>query len=239
MPQAMNEALLVAETPLPARPEPLYVKLPARGRRSVLHHDAVASNQRSRLIGAMIEEVAQRGYACATLARLVALAGVSKRAFHEQILSASFGEAPDVVTPPPLIAEGIVCGVERITRQRLLAGDPGRVRGDLRPRPGRHPAPRTPARSVHRPAHAGPAEVASSFAPGSGGGRWGHLGDRPPSRRTRRHTAAGRVRRLRHLHRARPSDRRRGCRPGDPRLRRRALIFRVGDPGTLVPPYSS
>ena len=168
-------------------------------------HDAVASNQRSRLIGAMIEEVAERGYPAATLARLVALAGVSKRAFHElfgtkeayflatydaivanavrrigaayrsegdwqarlragfaayaaevvdepkaarlvlvevlgagpaalarmrrtrlifeQVVSASFSEAPDGVTLPPLIAKGIVCGVERITRQRLLAGD--------------------------------------------------------------------------------------------------------------------
>src|SRR5208337_3483374 len=64
----------------PARPEPLYAKLrPGPGP----DHDAVASNQRSRLIGAMIEEVAERGYAATTLARLVALAGVSKRAFHE------------------------------------------------------------------------------------------------------------------------------------------------------------
>jgi len=193
------------EAPQPTRPEPLYLKLPARGRLRVLDHDAVASNQRSRLIGAMIEEVAERGYPATTLARLVALAGVSKRAFHElfgtkeayflatydaivgnairriglayrsegdwqarlraafaayaaevvdepkaarlvlvevlaagptalarmrrtrlafeQMVSASFGEAPDGVTLPPLIVKGIVCGVERITRQRLLAGD--------------------------------------------------------------------------------------------------------------------
>jgi AcrR family transcriptional regulator len=201
MPQA-----LTTEAPQPvAPPEPLYVQLPARGQRKVLDHDAVASNQRSRLIGAMIEEVADRGYPAATLARLVALAGVSKRAFHElfqtkeayflatydaiignavkrigmacsseadwqarlragfaayaaevvdepkaarlvlvevlgagpvalarmrrsrllleQVVSASFSEAPDGVALPPLIAKGIVCGVERITRQRLLAGD--------------------------------------------------------------------------------------------------------------------
>src|SRR5271163_2942566 len=78
MPQA-----LTTEAPQPARPEPLYVQLPARGQRKALGHDAVASNQRSRLMGAMIEEVAERGYANATVARLVALAGVSKRAFHE------------------------------------------------------------------------------------------------------------------------------------------------------------
>jgi AcrR family transcriptional regulator len=187
------------------RIEPLYDQLPARGQRKKLDHDAVASNQRSRLIGAMIEEVSERGYSAATLSRLVALAGVSKRAFHElfqtkeayflatydaivanavrrigmayrsegdwqarlcagfaayaaevvdepnaarlvlvevlgagpaalarmrrtrlifeEAVSVSFSEAPDGVKLPPLIAKGIVCGVERITRQRLLAGD--------------------------------------------------------------------------------------------------------------------
>ena len=190
------------DLPQPTRPEPLYVKLRPGPNGD---HDAVASNQRSRLIGAMIEEVAERGYAATTLARLVALAGVSKRAFHElfgtkeayflatydaivanairrigaayrsedgwqarlragfaayaaevveepkaarlvlvealgagpaalarmrgtriifeEVIGASFGEAPDGVTLPPLIAKGIVCGVERITRQQLLAGD--------------------------------------------------------------------------------------------------------------------
>jgi AcrR family transcriptional regulator len=200
----MSEAV-ASEAPQPARPEPLYEQLPARGRRAALGHDAVASNQRSRLIGAMIEAVAEHGYADTTLARLVALAGVSKRAFHEQFgtkeayflatydaivrntvkrigiaydsegdwhtrlraaflayaaevadepkaaqlvlvevlgaepaavarmqntrlifeqaLSASLGEAPDGVKLPPFMAKGIVCGLERITRQRLLAGE--------------------------------------------------------------------------------------------------------------------
>jgi hypothetical protein len=45
MPQA-----LTTEAPQPTRREPLYVKLPARGQRTVLDHDAVASNQRS-LVG--------------------------------------------------------------------------------------------------------------------------------------------------------------------------------------------
>ncbi len=194
-----------AQAPKRSTPAPLYQKLPARGRRNVLDHNVVAGNQRSRLIGAMIKEVAERGYAGATLARLVALAGVSKRAFHEQfgtkeafflatydaivgnavrriglayrsqrgwrarlcaafaayaaevveepeaarlvliealgagpaaaarmqrtrltfeeMLAASFAEAPDGVELSPLIVKGIVCGVERITRQRLLAGE--------------------------------------------------------------------------------------------------------------------
>ncbi len=74
-------AAQMTEGPQPDRPEPLYVKVHPGP--SGLDHDAVASNQRSRLIGAMIEEAAAHGYASATLARLVALAGVSKRAFHE------------------------------------------------------------------------------------------------------------------------------------------------------------
>ncbi len=200
---ATMSAASTTDAPQPARPEALYVKLRPGPRGP--DHDAVASNQRSRLIGAMIEEVAERGYDRATLARLVALAGVSKRSFHElfgtkeayflatydaivanalrrigaayrseddwqarlragfaayaaevveepkaarlvlvdalgagpaalarmrrtriifdEVISASFGEAPDGVTLPPLIAKGIVCGIERITRQQLLAGD--------------------------------------------------------------------------------------------------------------------
>ena len=196
-------AAATTQAPRADRPEPLYAKLhPGPG---ALDHDAVAGNQRSRLIGAMIEEVTERGYAGTTLARLVALAGVSKRAFHElfgtkeayflatydaiighavkricaayrsegdwqerlraafaayaaevldepkaarlvlvevlgagpaalarmrctrlsfeKMVSASFGEAPDGATLPPLIVKGIVCGVERVMRQRLLAGD--------------------------------------------------------------------------------------------------------------------
>jgi AcrR family transcriptional regulator len=187
------------------RIQPLFDQLPARGRRDVLDRDAVASNQRSRMIGAMIAEVAKRGYADTTLARLVALAGVSKRAFHEQFgtkeayflatydaivastlnqlrlayasergwegrlrqafrtyttevaeepnaarlvllealsagpaaaarmrrtrqlferaVGASFADTPGGVALPPLIVKGIVCGVERATRQRLIAGE--------------------------------------------------------------------------------------------------------------------
>src|SRR6202035_2404422 len=190
------------KAPRRARTQALYPKLRPGPTRD---HDAVAGNQRSRLIGAMIEEVAARGYVDATLARLVGLAGVSKRTFHEQfgtkeayflatydvivanavrrigaayrseadwharlraafaayaaevaeepnaarlvlievlgagpealarmhrtrlifeqLLIVSFGDAPDGVTLTPLIAKGIVCGVERVTRQRLLGDD--------------------------------------------------------------------------------------------------------------------
>jgi AcrR family transcriptional regulator len=42
-----------------------------------------ARNQRARLYGAMIETVAQRGYQATTVAHVIALAGVSRRAFYE------------------------------------------------------------------------------------------------------------------------------------------------------------
>jgi AcrR family transcriptional regulator len=47
----------------------------------------VARNQRARLFGAMIESVAERGYDQSTVAHVIALAGVSRRAFYEQFSS--------------------------------------------------------------------------------------------------------------------------------------------------------
>ncbi len=46
--------------------------------------EEVARNQRARLYGAMIESVSQRGYAATTVAHVIGLAGVSRRAFYEQ-----------------------------------------------------------------------------------------------------------------------------------------------------------
>jgi AcrR family transcriptional regulator len=48
-----------------------------------MERDEVARNQRARLYGAMIESVAQRGYQATTVAHVIALAGVSRRAFYE------------------------------------------------------------------------------------------------------------------------------------------------------------
>ncbi|HST55862.1 MAG TPA: TetR/AcrR family transcriptional regulator [Solirubrobacteraceae bacterium] len=61
---------------------PLYRRLP-HGPHG-LERETVARHQRTRLFGAMIESVAQRGYAGTTVAHVVALAGVSRRAFYEQ-----------------------------------------------------------------------------------------------------------------------------------------------------------
>jgi AcrR family transcriptional regulator len=44
----------------------------------------VARNQRARMYGGMIEAVSERGYGRTTVAHVIALAGVSRRAFYEQ-----------------------------------------------------------------------------------------------------------------------------------------------------------
>jgi AcrR family transcriptional regulator len=49
-----------------------------------LNGNEVARIQRARLCGAMIESVSQRGYHATTVAHVIGLAGVSRRAFYEQ-----------------------------------------------------------------------------------------------------------------------------------------------------------
>jgi AcrR family transcriptional regulator len=61
---------------------PIYRRLP-HGPNGMRRED-VARNQRARLYGAMIESVAQRGYRATTVAHVIGLAGVSRRAFYEQ-----------------------------------------------------------------------------------------------------------------------------------------------------------
>ncbi len=48
-----------------------------------MERDEVARNQRARLYGAMIESISQRGYQSTTVAHVIGLAGVSRRAFYE------------------------------------------------------------------------------------------------------------------------------------------------------------
>jgi AcrR family transcriptional regulator len=61
---------------------PMYRRLP-HGPNGMRRED-VARNQRARLYGATIESVAQRGYQATTVAHVIGLAGVSRRAFYEQ-----------------------------------------------------------------------------------------------------------------------------------------------------------
>jgi AcrR family transcriptional regulator len=59
----------------------LYQRLPHGP--NGMERSEVERNQRSRLFGAMIEAVARKGYQRTTVANVIALAGVSRRAFYE------------------------------------------------------------------------------------------------------------------------------------------------------------
>lgn len=61
---------------------PLYKRLP-HGPHG-LDREQVARHQRARLYGGMVESVYQRGYGGTSVAHVIALAGVSRRAFYEQ-----------------------------------------------------------------------------------------------------------------------------------------------------------
>jgi AcrR family transcriptional regulator len=61
---------------------PLYKRLPHGPHR--LTRDEVIRNQRTRIHGAMIETIAQDGYEKTSIKKVVALAGLSRRAFYEQ-----------------------------------------------------------------------------------------------------------------------------------------------------------
>jgi AcrR family transcriptional regulator len=61
---------------------PMYRRLP-HGPHG-MEREEVARHQRARLYGGMIESVSQRGYAGTTVAHVIGLAGVSRRAFYEQ-----------------------------------------------------------------------------------------------------------------------------------------------------------
>jgi AcrR family transcriptional regulator len=78
-----NPLVRVPSVPVQSvQPSSLYVKL--RARPNGPGRDAVASNQRSRLLGAMIEAMTMYGYTDTSVAKLCKLAGVSKRTFYEQ-----------------------------------------------------------------------------------------------------------------------------------------------------------
>lgn len=64
-----------------AQQAPLYRRLPHGP--NGMDREEVARNQRARLYGAMIESIDQRGYKATTVAHVISLAGVSRRAFYE------------------------------------------------------------------------------------------------------------------------------------------------------------
>jgi AcrR family transcriptional regulator len=64
-----------------------------------MSRDEVGRNQRMRLYGGMIESVSQRGYQATTVAHVIALGGVSRRAFYEHFANKEecFLETYDIV----------------------------------------------------------------------------------------------------------------------------------------------
>ena len=68
---------------------PLYQRLPHGP--SGMGRSEVERNQRSRIFGAMIESIARKGYERTTVANVIALAGVSRRAYYELFTSKEDG----------------------------------------------------------------------------------------------------------------------------------------------------
>jgi AcrR family transcriptional regulator len=81
---------------------PLYARLP-HGPHS-LDHTQVISHQRARIYGAMVEAVAENGYAGTSVRQVVGLAGVSRRSFYEQFANK---EACFLATYDVIAARGV------------------------------------------------------------------------------------------------------------------------------------
>jgi AcrR family transcriptional regulator len=82
-----------------------------------LSRDEVVASQRGRMIEAMAEAVAAKGYGATTVADVVAAAGVSRKTFYEHFddREACFLAAYDAAVDFVLVALG----------ERMAAGDPG------------------------------------------------------------------------------------------------------------------
>ena len=108
-----------------------------------LTREAVVASQRSRLIDAMAQVVAERGYPATTVADVVERAGVSRRTFYEQFADkeACFLAAYDV---------GLTAVLGRI--KEAVEGVPGRLPPPLS---GGHPPPPGPAAGWRERARAG------------------------------------------------------------------------------------
>jgi AcrR family transcriptional regulator len=110
------------------------------GGRHGLSRSFVVSNQRERILAAVAETVAERGYADLTVAEVVARAGVSRRTFYDQFADKreAFFAAYDASTEQAMIAAGTAFAssehwpeqVRRGLRSLLsfLAGEPAFTR---------------------------------------------------------------------------------------------------------------
>jgi AcrR family transcriptional regulator len=80
-----------------------------------MSRDDVARNQRARMYGGMIEAVHERGYPQTTVAHVIALAGVSRRAFYEQFANK---EACFLATYDIVVARARKLVLDAWTRER-------------------------------------------------------------------------------------------------------------------------
>jgi len=97
-----------------------------------MSRDDVERNQRARLYGAMIEAVHERGYPQTTVAHVIALAGVSRRAFYEQFDNK---EECFLATYDIVVARARKVVLEAWARERGWANRPARrVQGAARRR---------------------------------------------------------------------------------------------------------
>jgi AcrR family transcriptional regulator len=93
-----------------------------RGRHR-LSAEAVADDQRRRLVAAMVESVAIRGYAATSVARVIELAGVSRGTFYEQFENRRecLLVAYDTVSRRFLAWVSDACAVERLWEDKVVA----------------------------------------------------------------------------------------------------------------------
>jgi AcrR family transcriptional regulator len=111
---------MLSEAPLEhgaVEPGALYPKLRPGPPESA--QESVASNQRARLYGAMIEMLATRGYEASTVVESCALAGVSKRTLYERFPGGKpecFLTTYDIIVRPRLLGG-------RSAELALLAGE--------------------------------------------------------------------------------------------------------------------
>lgn len=109
-----------------------------RGRHG-LSREQVVSDQRARMLAAMVDAMAEEGYVGTSVADVIARAGVSRETFYQQFSSkldcflAAFGVAEDVVAGALADAAGAGSLDERLDRAvraylDLLAAEPGVAR---------------------------------------------------------------------------------------------------------------
>src|SRR4051812_43743942 len=104
-----------------------------------LRREEVASSQRARLLRAMAEVAAEKGYANTVVADVIARAGVSRRTFYElfrdkqDCFLAAYAETVE------LLSSGVIAAATHSPPDRPTAHGPDRILSALLGRPGPQP----------------------------------------------------------------------------------------------------